>query len=109
MNKGVEILLARMETHPEEFEVDGRWVGLFNEYKKYMEPEEQTAVMEKLRQVKMGKFETLVVKHLLREEREEEPLQRDMFGNNNSPYAISECDVEELKKMLIEKLAQEQQ
>jgi hypothetical protein len=64
--------------------------------------------MEKLRQVKMGKFQTRVVKHLLREEREEEPLQRDMFGNNNSPYAISECDVEELKKMLIEKLAQEQ-
>jgi hypothetical protein len=105
MNKGVEILLARMETHPEEFEVDGRWVGLFNEYKKYMEPEEQTAVMEKLRQVKMGKFETLVVKHLLREEREEEPLQRDMFGNSGSPYASKEDEIGHLKRILMDKLA----
>jgi hypothetical protein len=86
MNKGVEILLARMETHPEEFEQDSKWVGMFNEYKKYMEPEEQTAVLEKLRQLKMDKFEELIVKRLMREERELEPMQKDLFGNSGSPY-----------------------
>jgi hypothetical protein len=51
-----------------------------------MEPEEQTAVLEKLRQLKMDKFEELIVKRLMREERELEPMQKDLFGNNNSPY-----------------------
>jgi hypothetical protein len=108
MNKGVEILLARMETHPEEFEQDSKWVGMFNEYKKYMEPEEQTAVLDKLKQLKMDKFEELIVKRLMREELEQEPIQKDMFGNSSSPYAISslpDYQVEELKKMLVEKLA----
>jgi hypothetical protein len=126
MNKGVEILLARMETHPEEFEQDSKWVGMFNEYKKYMEPEEQTAVLEKLRQLKMDKFEELIVKRLMREKRELEPIQSDLFGNSGSPYitmnttgraifanttltignqTLEEQDIEQMKRMLVEKLA----
>jgi hypothetical protein len=55
-----------------------------------MEPEEQTAVLEKLRQLKMDKFEELIVKRLMREERELEPMQKDLFGNSGSPYASKE-------------------
>jgi hypothetical protein len=105
MNKGVEILLARMETHPEEFEQDSKWVGMFNEYKEYMEPEEQTAVLEKLRQLKMDKFEELIVKRLMREERELEPMQKDLFGNSGSPYASKEDEIGHLKRILMDKLA----
>jgi hypothetical protein len=86
MNKGVEILLARMETHPEEFEQDSKWVSLYQDYKKFMELEEQQMMMDKLKQLKMNKFEEIVIKRLMREEREQEPIQKDMFGNSGSPY-----------------------
>ena len=65
MNKGVEILLARMDTNPEEFENNGRWVDLFNQYKKFMSIEEQDAILEKLKALKMEQFEQKVVKQLL--------------------------------------------
>ena len=65
MNKGVEILLARMDTNPEEFYNGGRWVDLFNQYKKFMSEDEVTAVMDKLKALKMEQFEQDVVKRLL--------------------------------------------
>jgi hypothetical protein len=97
MNKGVEILLARMDTHPEEFEKDDKWGNLYEEYKKFMEPEEQKAMVDKLKQLKMNKFEELIVRRLMREEREESPLQK-VFG-------FEEMELEELKTKLVEKLA----
>ena len=125
MNKGVEILLARMDTHPEEFEQDGKWVNMYNEYKKFMEPEEQQMMMDKLKQLKMNKFEELVVTRLMREEKENdptmpsfEPRQKDLFGNNGSPYDVmtintsdrflwndEEEQIEEIKRTFVEKLA----
>ena len=71
MNKGVEILLARMETNPEEFENTGRWIDLYNHYKKFMAEEEQEMFMTKLKALKMEQFEQEVVKRLLREENKE--------------------------------------
>ena len=136
MNTGVGILLARMDTHPEEFEDDGKWVALYNQYKKFMEPEEQEMMASKLKKLKMDRFEEIIVKRLMREEREDDPLQRDMFGNSNSPYftmstagrptftdnislnngatltignqTLEEEDIEQMKRMLIEKLAKVQ-
>jgi hypothetical protein len=70
MNKGVEILLARMETNPEEFENTGRWIDLYNQFKKYMSEEEQNAVMNKLKELKMAQFEQAVVKRLLNDEQQ---------------------------------------
>ena len=70
MNKGVEILLARMDTNPEEFENTGRWIDLYNQFKKYMSEEEQDAVMNKLKELKMAQFEQAVVKRLLNDEQQ---------------------------------------
>jgi sulfatase maturation enzyme AslB (radical SAM superfamily) len=69
MNKGVEILLARMDTNPEEFDGSGRWIDLYNQFKKFMTEEEQQAVMNKLKAIKMEQFEQAMVKRLLQYEK----------------------------------------
>jgi hypothetical protein len=66
----------------------------------------------------MDKFEELIVKRLMREERELEPMQKDLFGNNGSPYDVmtlntsgrilwsdEEEQIEEIKRTFVEKLA----
>lgn len=66
MNKGVEILLARMESHPEEFTRDGdKWEHLFNHYKKYMTEEDKQAFWDKLCEVRTQEFTERVIKALL--------------------------------------------
>jgi alpha-amylase/alpha-mannosidase (GH57 family) len=75
MNDGVKILLARMETHPEEFEAEGKWISSFNSYKKYMTEEEKDVFWKKLCELKMSEFEKKIVKRLMQEE---EPDQLEL-------------------------------
>ena len=65
MNEGVKILLNRMDSNPEEFEQDGKWVSMFNNFKKYMAEEEKTAFLNKLNVIRMEQFKNNVLKKLL--------------------------------------------
>ena len=65
MNEGVQILLKRMDSNPDEFKDDGKWVSMFNNYKKYMTDEEKTAFMDKLSATRMEQFKQGVLKKLL--------------------------------------------
>lgn len=71
MNKGIEILLARMESNPDEFTTgnkSGKWQHLMEQYEDYMEPEDRKALMDKYNSLKMQKFTEKVMKELLQEE-----------------------------------------
>lgn len=68
MNGGLKILIARMETHPEEFEGEGKWISSFNNYKKYMTEAEKDVFWKKLCELKMNEFEQKIVKRLMQEE-----------------------------------------
>ena len=70
MNEGVQILLKRMDSNPDEFKDDGKWVSMFNNYKKYMTYEEKTAFMDKLSATRMEQFKQGVLKKLLDEEKQ---------------------------------------
>jgi hypothetical protein len=70
MNDGVKILLARMETHPEEF-MDNlwhgqtKWGGLLNTFRHCLTKEEINAIDEGVRDIERGRFTELVMKELL--------------------------------------------
>ena len=71
MNKGIEILLARMESNPDEFVTgnqSGKWLHLIEQFEDNMEPEERKALFTKLNELRMGKFTERVMKELLAEQ-----------------------------------------
>ena len=70
---GVETLLERMNTHPEEFfesgEKRGRWSFMYKDYfKDSMTESEKGRLHEALRKVRRLEFDALVVKELMKEE-----------------------------------------
>lgn len=74
---GVETLLERMNTHPEEFfesgEKRGRWSFMYKDYfKDSMTESEKGRLHEALRKVRRLEFDALVVKELMKEEQKEE-------------------------------------
>ena len=73
MNKGIEILLARMESHPEEFARDNdRWEHLFNHYKKYVSDQDKQVFWDKLCEIRSQEFTERVMKQLLADKQEAE-------------------------------------
>ena len=73
MNKGVEILIARMESSPDEFltgNKSGKWLHLMEQYEDHMEPEDRKALMDKYNLLKMQKFTERVMKELLEDQQE---------------------------------------
>lgn len=84
MNGGLKILIARMETHPEEFEAEGKWISSFNNYKKYMTEEEKDVFWKKLCELKMNEFEQKIVKRLMQDET---PVQQEIdFNKTNTQH-----------------------
>jgi len=70
MNDGVKILLARMETHPEEFAYDPRegmskWGRLLDNFRHCLTKEEINAVEVGLRNIERDRFTELVMTELL--------------------------------------------
>ena len=70
MNKGIEILLERMKSNPEEFEyrIDldaDRWTILFRDYESVLEPEDVEAYKSARRKMLQDKFTEAVMKELL--------------------------------------------
>jgi hypothetical protein len=74
MNKGVEILLARMESNPEEFNGEiNRWGDLLQYYKTYLNPDDANALNEGINKTIQQRFTEKVMEELLDPKSETNP------------------------------------
>jgi hypothetical protein len=71
MNAGVELLLKRMETHPEEFELENgfntlsKWGRLIADYQTYLEPEDCEILKQGINKLHQQKFTEQVLEGLV--------------------------------------------
>lgn len=87
---GVDTLIERMGTHPEEFfessEKRGRWAFMYKDYfKDCMTESEKGRIHEALKRVRRLEFDAMVVKELMKEEvaAEEQPEQKNVLMNHS--------------------------
>lgn len=78
MNKGVEILLERMKSNPEEFMYTpsqgmGKWMRLLDEYNHVLTDEEKTAINNATKEVAREQLTQRVMKELLDPKSESNP------------------------------------
>lgn len=81
---GVDALIDRMKTHPEEFFGDsGRWRFMYKEhFRDVMSETEKGRLHEALKAVRRMEFDSMVVKELMKEEVQEElDLDDNPFGS----------------------------
>jgi hypothetical protein len=64
VHDGVKLLLARMESHPEEFEDDRRWAHHYQHFKSYWNGYEKKLVSTKLREIRMQVMHEKIMKEL---------------------------------------------
>lgn len=67
----VELLLARMDSNPEEFTENGRWEKLIVRYRTYLPVQDRTAMEDKLNTLWLEVFHKDVMNELLAEKRED--------------------------------------
>ena len=74
MNSGVEIVLARMATHPEEFYGDSdKWKFIYKEYfRDAMTETEKGAIFDRIKEIRKEEFTLHVMKAITNEEHTEE-------------------------------------
>ena len=68
MLKGIEILLARMDSNPEEFDIDGwlaNWSRIYDRYSDCLSEKEREAIQTKRTEVLRDKFNAEVMSKLL--------------------------------------------
>jgi hypothetical protein len=72
MNNGLKIILARMDTNPEEFQdyPNSRWRELIDSHWDIFTEEERDEYQAKLRVILVDKFSELVLKELMEDEKE---------------------------------------
>jgi hypothetical protein len=72
MNNGLKIILARMDTNPEEFQdyPNSRWRELIDSHWDIFLDEERDEYQAKLRVILTDKFSELVLKELMEDEKE---------------------------------------
>lgn len=66
IHPAVELLLARMDSHPEEFEGDGKWGNRYQPFKSYWTTTEKRLVHAKLREIRMNVMHKQVMKELMK-------------------------------------------
>lgn len=81
MHPAVELALARMKTHPDDFIGDGKWNQAINDYKKWFTEEETKAINEGLRAMRMEKLQERLFK--LMTYVPEPEIDLDMYGRPN--------------------------
>lgn len=59
---GLEILIERMKTHPEEFDRDGKWVDILVNIDRHLTDEERNALKKGFSDAAREKFNELVLK-----------------------------------------------
>ena len=67
VHPAVEMLLARMETNPDEFKGGGKWNRIYEPYKGYWNDTEKKRVKDKLREIHMGVMHEELMKKLVEE------------------------------------------
>lgn len=66
IHPGVELLLARMDSHPEEFAADTRWARHYQAYKTHWNSTEKRLFSAKLRAIRMQVMHEDLMKELLK-------------------------------------------
>lgn len=66
IHPGVELLLARMDSHPEEFVNDQRWAKLHQQHKSYWNGTEKKLFNAKMRAIRMQAMHEKLMKELLK-------------------------------------------
>jgi len=88
MNDGVKIILERMKTHPEEFEIGNesnlfhhpsKWAQLIEKYSSYLDPEDYKAYKDEINKVRQEEFTSKVMEELLAPKSEQ--LSLDLKGD----------------------------
>jgi hypothetical protein len=88
MNDGVKIILERMKTHPEEFEIGtesnlfhhpSKWAQLIEKYSSYLDPEDYKAYKDEINKVRQEEFTSKVMEELLAPKSEQ--LSLDLKGD----------------------------
>lgn len=87
MNKGVEILLARMESNPEEFAIrmnygESQWSGLINTFKHCLDQEDIDALEAGAKRCNQEMFTRKVMEALLDPKEESEGQERFRVNSN---------------------------
>ena len=80
MNSGVEIVLARMGTHPEEFYGDcDKWKFIYKEYfRDAMSEEEKGAIFDRIKEIRKEEFTQAVMKTMTADKQEEDWDEREV-------------------------------
>ena len=76
MNNGMKLILARMETNPEEFVDKHKWRRLVESDWPMFTEEEQKAYSAKLREILIDRFSEEVLKTLMEDEDEDKPTMK---------------------------------
>ena len=66
IHPGVALLLARMDSHPEEFKSDTRWARYYQSYKTHWNGHEKKLFSVKLRAIRMQEMHDGLMKELLK-------------------------------------------
>lgn len=89
---GVDALIGRMQTHPEEFFGDsGRWRFMYKEhFRDVMTESEKGRLHEALKVIRRMEFDSMVVKELMKEQEPQEELDLDEYN----PFASAPVKAE---------------
>lgn len=80
----VELLLARMDSNPEEFTENGRWEGLIIKYRSYLPMQDRTAMEDKINSLRLDVFHKDVMKQLLAEPSEDAAIDRGYYQSTTT-------------------------
>jgi len=64
LHPAVQLLIARMESHPEEFVGGNRWKSLISTYEKFFSPEEARVFQEHIRKAHLDWLHTEIMRRL---------------------------------------------
>jgi hypothetical protein len=66
VHPAVQLLLSRMDSHPEEFKDDRRWAQYYQPFKVYWSGDEKRLFTAKLRSIRMGLMHEQLMDNLLK-------------------------------------------
>ena len=85
-----ELLLARMDSNPEEFTRGGRWEKLIASYRSYLPMEDRIALEDKLNTLWLEVFHKEVMSELLAEPREDAVVDPGFYQSTiPTPYTAT--------------------
>ena len=91
--EAVELLLARMDSNPEEFTENGRWEKLIVRYRSYLPMQDRTAMEDKINTLRLDVFHKDVMNELLAEPSENAAIGPSIYQTtsptSNFPAGIT--------------------